>query len=79
MKKRMPDVGNLPDTKHMAGGEMVGVQSSGYLDKKGNTDESVARLPMPPGMNIENQPTVDINAMPMKQLTSLSYPGDGWD
>jgi hypothetical protein len=81
VKKRtkLPDVGNLPNTKHMAGGEMVGVEASGYLDKKGNTDQSVAMLPLPPGMDIENQPTKDIRAMPMKEVTSLGYPGDGWD
>lgn len=78
MSKKMADVGNLPNSKHMAGGEEVGIQAGGYLDKKGVTSESVQRLPLPPGMNIENQPTKDINAMPFKTVTAMGYPGDGW-
>lgn len=78
MSKQMADVGNLPNSKHMAGGEEVGIQAGGYLDKKGVTGEGVQRLPLPPGMNIENQPTKDINAMPFKTVTALGYPGDGW-
>ena len=77
-RTKMPDVGNLPNTKHMAGGEEVGVQAGGYLDKKGSSGGG-QMLPLPPGMDIENQPDADINAMPMKTVTSLGYPGDGWD
>lgn len=76
--KKLPDVGNLPNSKHMAGGEEVGIQTSGYLDKKGTTGEQTNMLSMPPGMNIENQKLTDQNAMPMKTVTALGYPGDGW-
>lgn len=78
MSKKAPDVGNLPNSKHMVNGETVGIQASGYLNKKGVSSESVARLPLPPGMDIENQPTKDINAMPFKTVVGLGYPGDGW-
>ncbi len=77
-KQRMADVGNLPNSKRLVNGEEVGIQAGGYLDKKGTTVESVQKLPLPPGMNIENQPTKDINAMPFKTVTDLGYPGDGW-
>lgn len=79
MSKKMADVGNLPNSKHMAKGEEVGVQASGYLDKKGIEGMNTLKLPLPPGMDIENQPTKDINAMPFKTVTNLGYPGDGWD
>lgn len=76
--KKMADVGNLPNSKHMAGGEEVGIQAGGYLDKKGTTGEATTVLPLPPGMNIENQKLSDQNEMPMKTVTALGYPGDGW-
>lgn len=75
---KLPDVGNLPNSKHMAGGEEVGIQASGYLDKKGTTGAETVMLSMPPGMNIGNQKLSDQNEMPMKTVTSLGYPGDGW-
>lgn len=78
--KKIPDVGVLPDSEKMAGGERVGIKDSGYLTKKGTTGESVNVLPLPPGMNIEDQPTADINPMELKTYGGgLSYPGDGWD
>ena len=77
-KTKLPDVGVLPDSSKMAGGERVGIKDSGYLNKKGTTGEQTLMLSMPPGTNIENQKLSDQNEMPMKTVTSLGYPGDGW-
>jgi hypothetical protein len=76
----MPDT-NIPG---MAGthddiGEKSGFQTEGYIFKKGTQYGEAAKLNyMPPGMDIDNQECADIRPMPMKQLTSESYPGDGW-
>lgn len=60
-------------------GEKTGFQTTGYIDKKGTPYGEAAKLNlMPPGMEIENQDIAEINAMPMKTVTSESYPGDGW-
>jgi hypothetical protein len=77
-RTKKPDEGTLPNSKHMAGGEEVGVQASGYINKKGVTGETLMKPPLPPGTNIEDQACADINAMPMKTVTNLGYPGDGW-
>lgn len=61
-------------------GEKSGFQTSGYIDKKGTQfGESVKLNHMPPGMDIEDQQTADIRAMPKKHITEMSYPGDGWE
>lgn len=73
------DVGNLADTAHMAGNEMVGVKNDGYLVKK-NTPFGVNAMfnSLPPGMDIEDQEVCDIRKMEMKTVTGLGFPGDGW-
>lgn len=61
-------------------GEKSGFTTGGYIDKKGTQfGESVKFNHMPPGMDIEDQETVDIRAMPKKHITETSYPGDGWE
>lgn len=73
------DVNVLPDTAHMAGNEMVGINDSGYLVKKGIQKGNNANfLSLPPGMDIEDQENADIRQMPLKKITGLGYPGDGW-
>jgi hypothetical protein len=73
------DMDVLPDSAHMAGNEMVGIKDSGYLVKKhvpmGNNANF---LSLPPGMDIEDQENADIRKMPMKTVTAMGYPGDGW-
>lgn len=79
--QRYADVGVLPDSAHMAGNEMVGINDNGYLTKKGIVEggANVMLHSLPPGMNIEDQENADIRKMPMKTITDLGYPGDGWD
>lgn len=73
------DVGNLPDSSHMAGNEMVGVKNDGYLVKKGlNFGVNAMYNSLPPGMDIEDQENCDIRKMEMKTVTGLGFPGDGW-
>lgn len=69
----------LPDSAHMAGNEMVGIKDLGYLVKK-DIDHGVTALfnSLPPGMDIEDQENADIRKMPMKTVTAMGYPGDGW-
>lgn len=69
----------LPDSAHMAGNEMVGIKDAGYLVKK-EIDHGVTALfnSLPPGMDIEDQENADIRKMPMKTVTAMGYPGDGW-
>lgn len=60
-------------------GEMSGFVTQGYLDKKGTPYGEAAKLNlMPPGMEIADQEITDQRTMPMKRVTSESYPGDGW-
>ncbi len=60
-------------------GEKTGFVTTGYIDKKGTAYGEAAKFNMmPPGMEIENQETAEINAMPMKEVVDISYPGDGW-
>jgi len=60
-------------------GEKSGFQTGGYIDKKGTPYGEAAKFNvMPPGMDICNQPVAEFNNMPMRKLTSESYPGDGW-
>jgi hypothetical protein len=74
------DVGNLRDTAHMAGNEMVGVKNDGYLVKKGlNYGVNAMYNSLPPGMDIEDQENCDIRKMELKTVTGLGFPGDGWN
>lgn len=67
------------DSLHNDIGEKSGFTTTGYLDKKGTPYGESAKFNfMPPGMNISNQENADINNMPMRELVSTSYPGDGW-
>ena len=60
-------------------GDPAGFQTSGYINKKGTPHGDGATFnAMPPGMDITNQDVTDQRPLPMKKLTSLSYPGDGW-
>lgn len=59
--------------------ERTGFDTGGYIDKKGTPQGMEAMFnKMPPGMDIDNQDVVDINAMPFKKLVNTDYPGDGW-
>jgi len=61
-------------------GEKSGFETSGYLDKKGTSYGENAKFNyLPPGMEIDNQQIVEINAMPFKKVVEESYPGDGWE
>ena len=61
-------------------GEMSGFQIDGYFDKNGQPyGEAVKLNYLPPGMDISNQANADIRNMPMKYVTSHSFPGDGWE
>jgi hypothetical protein len=77
---RYADTGILADSAHMEGNEMVGIKDSGYLTKKGLVEggANVMLHSLPPGMNIEDQENADIRKMPMKTITAMGYPGDGW-
>ena len=63
-------------------GEMSGFQggTDSYIVKKGTPYGEGAKFnKMPPGMDIDNQDCVDIRQMPLKKITNVSYPGDGWE
>jgi len=60
-------------------GEMSGFITTGYLDKQGTPYGEAAKFNfLPPGMDISNQENAEIHAMPLRQVVSESYPGDGW-
>ena len=60
-------------------GEMSGFITDGYLDKQGTPFGEAAKFNyLPPGMDISNQMNAEIHEMPLRKLTSESYPGDGW-
>lgn len=72
-------VGGLAGT-HNDIGEKSGFETTGYLDKKGTPYGENAKFNyLPPGMEIDNQQNVEINAMPFKKVIEESYPGDGWE
>lgn len=86
---KYPDEGTFP----RSGGETLdkaGIQDTGYLEKKGTpsgqmvspTGISGAILnSLPPGDNIGDQAIADIrrtDSMRRKEVTDMSYPGDGW-
>jgi hypothetical protein len=60
-------------------GEKSGFITDGYLDKQDTPYGEAAKFNfLPPGMDISNQAMCEIHDMPLKTLTSESYPGDGW-
>lgn len=60
-------------------GEMSGFITTGYLDKQSTPFGESAKFNfLPPGMDISNQENTEIHDMPLRRLTSESYPGDGW-
>lgn len=74
----MADVGVLP---HSGGASVdkTGIHNEGYLNKKGTPSGKSAMFnALPPGSNIDDQDLCDIREMPYKEVTSKSYPGDGW-
>jgi len=78
----IPDAGipGMGSTK-MTGNQKVGFEAStsSYIDKKGTPSGDGAHFnAMPPGMDIADQAVADIRPLPLKTLTSESYPGDGW-
>ena len=76
--KGLPDENVLPATSGPTL-DRAGIQDSGYLTKKGLTDGvDVFYNCLPPGMNIEDQQLADIHEEPIKYITDLGYPGDGW-
>lgn len=86
---KYPDEGTLPSSK---GGslEQAGIQTGGYLDKKGTPSEQKCSATgivghifnqLPPGTDIEDQSVSDIartDRMKVKEVVDMSYPGDGW-
>ncbi len=69
------------------GGEVLdkaGLQTSGYIDKKGTPYAMGAEIGyifnrMPPGQELTDQQVCDIRAQPFKELVDTAgYPGDGW-
>jgi hypothetical protein len=61
-------------------GEKSGFETSGYIDKKGTPYGEAAKFNfLPPGMEIDDQENADIRSMPYKEVTDMSYPGDGWE
>lgn len=60
-------------------GELSGFITDGYQDKgKTPYGENAKFNFLPPGMDINNQENAEIHDMPLRLLTSESYPGDGW-
>lgn len=81
MKKGNTESSPLPGS----GGQVLdraGIKNSGYIVKKSGIPDPHASTGfnvLPPGMEIEDQPNADIRAMPYKEVTGKSYPGDGWN
>jgi hypothetical protein len=78
----MEDYGKIPgmDGTYNDIGEKSGFETTGYIVKKGmGYGEDLKLNYTPPGMDITNQENSDIRSMPYKELTDLSYPGDGWE
>lgn len=72
----IPGMGGL----HNDIGEQSGFETDGYIVKKGTPYGEQAKFNyLPPGMNIDNQENKDIRSMPYKEVTDMSYPGDGWE
>ena len=79
-RQALADEEVLPESSMMAGNEMVGIQDSGYLVKKGIEYGVNAMFnSLPPGMDIEDQEVCDIRKEDMVIYSGgISYPGDGW-
>ncbi len=74
------DYGTLPNSSKMENDEMVGFKTEGYIDKKGTPTGLGAKFNyMPPGQNILDQFVADLRDLPMKTITDMGYPGDGWE
>jgi hypothetical protein len=68
------------DSKTNDIGEYSGFETEGYIVKKGmGYGENLKLNYLPPGMDITNQENCDMRDMPYKEITDLSYPGDGWE
>jgi len=77
-KNRNADEGFLPDSEGPVL-DRAGIKDTGYLVKKGlEAGVNVFYNTLPPGMDINDQENADIREMPMKTVTDLGYPGDGW-
>jgi hypothetical protein len=86
---KYPDEGTLPGS---VGGvlDKAGVQTGGYLDKKGTPSAFSASSSgvtghifnqLPPGTDIADQKVADIkgtDSMKVREVVRMSYPGDGW-
>lgn len=67
------------DSASGSNNEMIGFQTSGYIDKQGTPYGEAAKFNfLPPGMDISNQENAEIHMIPMKTIVAMSYPGDGW-
>jgi hypothetical protein len=67
------------DKLHNDIGEASGFITDGYLDKSNTPYGEGAKFNfLPPGMEIDNQENAEINEMPLRLVTAMSYPGDGW-
>lgn len=77
--EQIADINVIADSSHMEGNEMVGIKNHGYLVKKDTPYGVNAHFnSLPPGMDIEDQEVCDIRKMPMKTVTAMGFPGDGW-
>lgn len=77
-KNRYADEGFLPNSEGPVL-DRAGIKDTGYLVKKGLQDGvNVFYNTLPPGMDINDQENADIREMPMRTVTDLGYPGDGW-
>lgn len=73
------DIGGFSGVKSEAL-DKPGFQASGYITKKGTPYGEAAKFNyLPPGMDIENQEMTDQRELPMKKITNMGYPGDGWE
>lgn len=56
-----------------------GFETSGYITKKGTPSGESAKFNyLPPGMDIDDQPMLDVKQMKLKKITTMGYEGDGW-
>lgn len=88
-KGKYPDEGTLGSTSGPSL-DHAGINDSGYLDKKGTPSgqrvsdsgiEGHIFNQLPPGTDIAAQSVADIKRtdnMKVKEVTDMSYPGDGW-
>lgn len=67
------------DKLHDDIGESSGFITDGYQDKSNTPYGEAAKFNfLPPGMEIDNQENAEINQLPLRLITAMSYPGDGW-